>query len=57
MLKEFQEYLTKRIGDLPSNYQFLLAVSGGKDSVVLADLFYCSGIPFASAQINFHLRG
>ncbi|AEE48750.1 tRNA lysidine(34) synthetase TilS [Haliscomenobacter hydrossis] len=57
MLKEFQEYLTKLIGDLPSNYQFLLAVSGGKDSVVLADLFYCSGIPFAIAHINFQLRG
>ena len=57
MLKEFQEYLTKLVGDLPSNYRFLLAVSGGKDSVVLSDLFYCSGIPFAMAHVNFQLRG
>lgn len=35
----------------------LLAVSGGKDSVVMCELFYEAGFPFAIAHCNFHLRG
>lgn len=57
MLKEFQHHLTHLIQDDPGNYRFLLAVSGGKDSIVLGDLFYCSGIPFGIAHMNFQLRG
>lgn len=34
----------------------LLAVSGGRDSVVLAHLFSEAGYPFAIAHCNFHLR-
>lgn len=34
----------------------LLAVSGGRDSVVLAHLMHASGISFAIAHCNFHLR-
>src|SRR5271156_6203864 len=35
----------------------LLAVSGGEDSMVMADLFLKSNIPFAVAHCNFGLRG
>lgn len=36
---------------------FLLAVSGGADSSVLAYLFHQCRLPFAIAHCNFHLRG
>lgn len=35
----------------------LLAVSGGIDSVVMCQLFYDAGFPFAIAHCNFQLRG
>lgn len=35
----------------------LLAVSGGLDSMVMANLFLIEGIPFAIAHCNFGLRG
>jgi len=35
----------------------LLAVSGGIDSMVMADLFLAAGTPFAVAHCNFQLRG
>jgi len=35
----------------------LLAVSGGIDSMVMAELFYRTGLPFAIAHVNFGLRG
>lgn len=35
---------------------YLLAVSGGVDSMVLADLFQVSGFNFQIAHINYHLR-
>ncbi|MEI8280050.1 MAG: tRNA lysidine(34) synthetase TilS [Bacteroidota bacterium] len=35
----------------------LLAVSGGIDSMVLADLLYRCGVSFAMAHCNFQLRG
>ena len=37
--------------------KFLLAVSGGADSSVLAYLFHQCSLPFAIAHCNFHLRG
>jgi tRNA(Ile)-lysidine synthase len=57
MLKAFQAYLTNLIGTDPASQRFLLALSGGKDSIVLADLFFCAGIPFGIAHLNFQLRG
>lgn len=35
----------------------LLAVSGGMDSICMADLFRRTGLEFAVAHCNFHLRG
>lgn len=35
---------------------FLLAISGGVDSMVLADLFIQSGYYFEIAHVNYHLR-
>ena len=35
----------------------LLAVSGGIDSMCMADLFRRTGLPFAIAHCNFRLRG
>ncbi len=35
----------------------LLAVSGGLDSTVMADLFHRTNLPFAIAHVNFGLRG
>ncbi len=39
------------------NQKFLLALSGGADSMVLADLFLKAGISFEAAHVNYHLRG
>ncbi len=37
--------------------KFLLAVSGGADSMVLAELFLNAELPFEVAHVNYHLRG
>lgn len=37
--------------------KFLLAVSGGKDSCVMAHLFFEAGLSFDMAHCNFNLRG
>ncbi len=37
--------------------RYLLAVSGGADSTVMAHLFHAAGLDIAIAHCNFHLRG
>jgi tRNA(Ile)-lysidine synthase len=41
----------------PPGSATLVAVSGGRDSMVLADLFLKAGLSFAVAHCNFRLRG
>ncbi|MDL2326978.1 tRNA lysidine(34) synthetase TilS, partial [Bacteroidales bacterium OttesenSCG-928-A14] len=55
MKEKFLTQLTTLVGD-PFSKKFLLAVSGGKDSSVLAHLFHFYNIPFEIAHCNFHLR-
>ncbi len=58
LLEQFQKNWHKKFADLlPKNHRVLLAVSGGLDSVVMADLFTKSSIDFAVAHCNFKLRG
>jgi tRNA(Ile)-lysidine synthase len=54
--KKFAELIEK--GELiKEDSSMLLAVSGGIDSVVMADLFHRNGLNFAIAHCNFQLRG
>lgn len=41
----------------PADAIWLLACSGGQDSVVLAHLAHRQGLPFALAHVNYRLRG
>ncbi len=47
----------KREGFDSGQKPFLLALSGGVDSMVLAHLLLAAGIPFGAAHCNFGLRG
>jgi tRNA(Ile)-lysidine synthase len=54
--KKFEENL-KNLTENFAQKSFLLAVSGGVDSMSLLYLFRISGIPFQAAHINYKLRG
>ncbi|WP_223606638.1 tRNA lysidine(34) synthetase TilS [Chryseobacterium sp. OSA05B] len=41
----------------PENHHYLLAVSGGADSMVLASLFQGLGLVYQIAHVNYKLRG
>ena len=51
----YQELL--QLAPNPESARFLLAVSGGRDSVSLAHLFATCNLNFDIAHCNFHLRG
>ena len=56
MLEDFIAFIKKEnLLDRPG--RTLLAISGGIDSVVMADLFQRAGFPFDMAHANFQLRG
>ncbi|MFH1161292.1 MAG: tRNA lysidine(34) synthetase TilS [bacterium] len=56
MLKRFKSFIEEqRLCD--SADRVLLAVSGGMDSVVMAELFHQAGYQFGMAHCNFRLRG
>ena len=58
LLKNFQEHYKRNLSTFfPSNSKFILAVSGGVDSVVLVDLFAKYNLEFVIAHCNFKLRG
>jgi len=56
LLQEFKKYLTSACG-VDDTDSFLVTVSGGIDSIVMAHLFKTSGLRFAIAHCNFRLRG
>ena len=56
---DFNSFLDnlKQLGEDISSKTFLLAVSGGADSMVLSSLFKMSNLKFEIAHINYHFRG
>jgi tRNA(Ile)-lysidine synthase len=56
MLEQFQAYIN-RYHLITEGDRLILALSGGIDSMVLADLLLKSKVEFVVAHCNFHLRG
>ncbi len=56
MIGQFQAYIN-RYNLLAEGEKVVLALSGGIDSMVLADLLLKSKVEFVAAHCNFHLRG
>ena len=57
ILDHFLQELLILASDACCSARFLLAVSGGRDSVALAHLFTSCNLQFDIAHCNFHLRG
>ena len=55
MLQKFQQYIN-RCNLLAEGDRLILALSGGIDSMVLADLLLKLKVQFVVAHCNFHLR-
>ncbi len=56
MLDQFKAYIN-RYNLLAEGEKVILALSGGIDSMVLADLLLKTKVEFVAAHCNFHLRG
>ncbi|MDF2158675.1 tRNA lysidine(34) synthetase TilS [Algoriphagus sp. CAU 1675] len=56
MIEAFLNHIRQK-SLLDSNSTYLLACSGGMDSMVLANLLVSAEIRFEIAHVNFHLRG
>ena len=56
MLEQFQLYIN-RYHLIAQGDHLILALSGGIDSMVLADLLLKTKVQFVAAHCNFHLRG
>ena len=56
MLDQFQLYIN-RYNLIAEGDKLILALSGGIDSMVLADLLMKTKVEFVAAHCNFHLRG
>lgn len=55
-----KENFRVQLSEICKDYEektFLLAVSGGADSMVMATLFHSLGLSFQMAHVNYHLRG
>ena len=56
MVQRFSDHIVSLLGT-PNKHRFLLGVSGGVDSVVLAHLLHTIQIDFGIAHVNYALRG
>ena len=56
MIEQFRQHIDQLVPQAQKK-KYLLAVSGGADSSVMAWLFHHCGFSFAIAHCNFHLRG
>ncbi len=56
MIDQFQAYIN-RYNLIAEGDKVILALSGGIDSMVLADLLLKTKVEFVAAHCNFHLRG
>lgn len=56
MIKSFSKYLADTVG-IKNPHRILLALSGGSDSMVMADLFIKAGADIGIAHCNFQMRG
>ena len=56
MLQKFESYINS-CNLLAEGEKIILALSGGIDSMVLADLLLKTKVEFVAAHCNFHLRG
>ena len=56
MLEQLKAYIEEQHLLPRKGQRVLLAVSGGRDSVCMANLMHEAGYPFAIAHCNFHLR-
>ena len=56
MLEEFKKHIAAKFSNL-KEHEFLLACSGGLDSIVLAHLCHVLGLNYSIAHCNFKLRG
>lgn len=56
MIDQFKAYIN-RYNLLAEGEKVILALSGGVDSMVLADLLLKTKVQFVAAHCNFHLRG
>lgn len=57
MQEQFIQQWKAKFSFIQKDGKFLLAVSGGTDSVVMPDLFNNAGLDFCIAHCNFQLRG
>lgn len=55
-LQQFQDFIREQ-ALFNKDHRILLAVSGGKDSVLMLHLFKAIGVTFGVAHCNFNLRG
>ena len=57
LTKETFNHALRNLLQNPESSHFLLAVSGGADSMALLQLFYSLELKFQVAHVNYHLRG
>lgn len=52
-----RRFLQQNLGETFDQKHYILALSGGMDSMVLLDVFTRNNLSFSVAHVNYHLRG